>query len=273
MAQATALIGRTDARVLLQHVLGVERAHIAAHGEDAIDAGQLARYHALVSRRVAGEPVAYLTGWREFYGLAFQVTPAVLIPRPETELLVELALNKLRAAAAPRVLDLGTGSGAIAVAIAHALPDARVCAADCSSAALVLAQSNAARLLGADAARVAFVQSDWFAQLPQQRFDLIVSNPPYVAAGDAHLSQGDLRFEPQLALVGGEDGMRDIRRIVEDASQFLQPGGWLTFEHGYDQAVRAARLLQQAGFVQIETQRDLAGHDRVALGRFMQNSE
>jgi release factor glutamine methyltransferase len=215
-----------------------------------------------VERRAAGEPIAYLTGNCEFYGLEFRVTPAVLIPRPETELLVDLALERLPVEGRARVLDLGTGSGCIAVSLGRQRPRMEVWAADAVPAALEVARDNALRL----GATVRFVRSDWLADLAGERFDLILSNPPYVAAGDPHLSRGDLRFEPASALVAGEDGLNDIRRIVAAAPAHLAPGGWLLFEHGYDQAQRCRALLTAAGFGQVTSWRDLAGIERVSGG-------
>jgi len=262
-ALAASALDATDARVLLRHALGVDAVYLIAHAGDAMNAAQHERFIALVARRRAGEPVAYITGTREFYRLEFAVTPAVLIPRPETELLVEWALQRFAPEAQSRVLDLGTGSGCIAISIAHERPRADVCAVDCSEAALEVARSNAQRhRLG----NVTFLHSDWFAALGTQRFDCIVSNPPYIAAGDAHLAQGDLRFEPARALASGTDGLDAIRLIVAQAPQYLQAGGWIAFEHGYDQAARCRQLLQEAGFTQVFSQRDLAGIERISGG-------
>ncbi len=249
-----------DARVLMRAVLGVKDVFLIAHGDEALDARHEAQFRALAARRLAGEPVAYLVGEREFFGHVFKVIPAVLIPRPETELLVELALERKPR----RLLDLGTGSGCIAISIALALPDASVTALDRSDAALAVARANATRL---DARNVEFKQSDWYAAMHGQRFDVIVSNPPYVAAGDAHLSQGDLRFEPAPALASGEDGLADIRVIVAGARAHLAPGGELLFEHGYDQAARCRALLSQAEIIDVQSWRDLAGIERVSGGR------
>ena len=218
---------------------------------------------ALLERRLGGEPIAYLLGEREFYGLTFKVSPATLIPRPETELLVELALQRIPQLGARRVLDLGTGSGAIALSIAHARPNAEVVAVDASAAALEVAQFNTQQLaLG----NVRLLQSDWYAALHGERFDMIVSNPPYIAAGDAHLAQGDVRFEPSSALVSGTDGLDDIRRICAQAKAHLKSKGWLLFEHGYDQAAPVRALLRQAGFAEVFSARDLAGIERVSGG-------
>ena len=221
-----------ETRILLGHALGLSRVQLITRADQLLNAADAARLDALFARRLAGEPIAYLTGEREFYGLGFRVTPAVLIPRPDTELLVELACARL-----PRngsVLDMGTGSGAIAVAIAHARPDAQVSALDASAAALEVARGNAAR----NGVAVEFLQSDWYAalSLSPRRFDMIVSNPPYIVAGDSHLSEGDLRFEPVDALTDHADGLSALRAIVAGAPAFLAPGGWLLLEHGYDQA-------------------------------------
>ena len=216
-----------------------------------------------VRRRRAGEPVAYITGEREFFSLAFRVTPAVLIPRPETELLVEAALASIPADAPARVLDLATGSGCVAVAIANERPGAQVTATDVSREALAVARENAKR----HGTRIDLVESDWFAALAGRRFDLIVANPPYVAEDDPHLAAGDLRFEPRAALVAGPKGLDCIETIVEQAIHHLRAGGRLLFEHGYDQAPCARALLAAAGYGDIVTRRDLAGIERVSGGR------
>lgn len=264
-ANMDAAEARRDAQVLLGFALGVTRAWLSAHADDAAIPEAAGSFRELVRRRRAGEPVAYLLGRREFYGLDFRVTPDVLIPRPDTEVLVEAALEKLPKAEPREVLDLGTGSGCIAIAIAHERPLARVIAVDRSAAALAIAGENA-RL---NRAGVEFLESDWFGALAGRRFDLIVANPPYVAAGDAHLEQGDLRFEPQTALAAGPDGLADIRRIVAHAPSHLRPGGWLLFEHGYDQAEACRNLLLNAGFSGLVFHADLAGVPRVAGGRLL----
>jgi release factor glutamine methyltransferase len=251
-----------EAEVLAAHALGITRARLLADAARPLGPEASRRVERLFLRRRAGEPVAYLTGEREFYGLAFRVTPDVLIPRPETELLVELALARLPNRAG-RVLDLGTGSGAIAVALAHAAPDAELVATDASAAALEVARENARRY----GASIRFTRGDWFAGLAGERFDVIVSNPPYVARGDAHLQEGDLRFEPEEALVGGADGLEAIRAIVAGAAAHLVPGGWLLFEHGYDQAERCKSLLAMYGYQEIASWPDLAGVVRVSGGR------
>ena len=254
---------RLEAELLLCSVLGCERVRLIARAEEAVDSSRARSAHARFARRRAGEPVSYITGWREFYGLALRVAPEVLIPRPETERLVELALERLPAPA--RVLELGTGSGAIAIALATERPGLGIVATDVSEAALALARRNA-RDHGVE---IAFVLSDWFDALGPGRFDLIVANPPYVAAGDPHLERGDVRFEPRLALVGGEDGLDCIRRIVADARSRLQTGGWLLLEHGYDQKDRCVELLLELGYADVGDFQDLAGWPRVCTGRWL----
>ena len=254
---------RIEVQCLLQAVLQVNRAWLLTHPEQLLDANQHARYMALLERRLNGEPIAYLLGEREFFGLVFKVTPATLIPRPETELLVELALQHIPQQGTCRVLDLGTGSGAIALSIAHARPDAEVVAVDASAAALEVARFNMQQL---NLGNVRLLHSDWFGALQGERFDVIVSNPPYIAADDAHLGQGDVRFEPPSALISGAHGLDDIRRICAQARAHLRPEGWLLFEHGYDQAVQVRALLQQYGFGEIFSARDLSGIERVSGG-------
>ncbi|TAK69269.1 MAG: peptide chain release factor N(5)-glutamine methyltransferase [Betaproteobacteria bacterium] len=248
--------------MLLERVLGKTRAWLIAHAEDAAGAEAEQAFAVLAERRRQGEPIAYILGEREFYGLEFRVTPAVLIPRPETELLVELALERIPENAAMRVLDLGTGSGAIAVALAHARPQANFTAVDLDHAALAVARANAKR----HGASVRFFCDDWFGALSGETFDLIVSNPPYVAAGDPHLAMGDLRFEPQRALAGGEDGLNCIRAIIAEAGAHLSPGAWLLFEHGYDQAEACRALLEAEGYLEVRSWPDLAGIPRVSGG-------
>lgn len=262
----SAVEARIEVQMLLQRVLGVSRAYLAAHAERVLHDAEYAHYQTLLQRRLQGEPMAYILGEREFFGLNFKVTPATLIPRPDTELLVELALQHMQEAGANTVLDLGTGSGAIALAIAHSSPGAQVTATDISSAALAVAAQNAAAL---KIRNVEFIESAWYANLAGRRFAIIVSNPPYINADDAHLSQGDVRFEPMSALVAGSDGLSDIRQIIAGARQHLQPGGWLLLEHGYDQAERVRKLLQQAGYAEVFSARDLAGIERVTGGRLL----
>lgn len=263
---AQAGIARAEAASLLRSVTGLDQAYLIAHADQQLGEAAVKRFFDLARRRRLGEPVAYLTGRREFYGLELEVDPAVLIPRPETELLVDLALERLPPGRSGRVLDLGTGSGAIALALAQQRPELEIIAVDRSPAALAVARRNLRRLLP-ERADVLLVQGDWCDGLAARRFDLIVSNPPYIAAGDPHLSAGDLRFEPAQALLAGEDGLESIRRIVRQAPDILQTGGTLLFEHGYDQAGACRRLLEQAGFAQLFAASDLAGIGRVAGGQ------
>lgn len=257
-----------DAQVVLAHVLAKDRAWLVAHADEPLSREQAAAFFGLAKRRRDGEPVAYLTGVREFWGMPLRVSPAVLIPRPETESLIELALSRLPGDRDLRVLDLGTGSGAIALALAHERPRAKILATDVSTDALAVAQENA-RQLGI--VTVEFARSDWYADLPRAwrdtAFDLIASNPPYVAMHDPHLSEGDVRFEPSSALVSGVDGLAAIRRIVDGARARLAPGGTLVVEHGYDQSERVRALFADAGFADIVTAKDLAGIARVVAGR------
>ncbi len=255
---------RIEVQCLLQQVLNVTRAYFPTHPERRLNKPEQTRYDELLQRRLRGEPIAYLLGEREFFGLSFKVTPATLIPRPETELLVELALQRISKHQLCRVLDLGTGSGAIALAIAHECSNVEVVACDASAAALEVARKNAQ---GLNITHVAFVLSDWFAALTGKRFDIIVANPPYVAADDPHLKQGDVRFEPLSALASGGDGLHDIRHIISHASNHLEPNGWLLLEHGYDQAAQVRELLQQAGYGEVFSALDLAKIERVSGGR------
>jgi release factor glutamine methyltransferase len=259
-----AKIDPIDSRALLRAALGVSNTQLVAHPEQPLTDQQRTRFLAWLERRRAGEPVAYLTGEREFYSLDFKVTPAVLIPRPETELLVELALERIAAGAPRRVLDLATGSGCVSIAIARARPRARVVATEIDRAALEVARENARRH-GAE--NVEFVESDWFGTLGAARFDVIVANPPYLAEGDPHLDEGDLRFEPRRALVAGPSGLECIGPIIARAHAHLVSGGWLLFEHGHDQATRCRELLARIGFEEVASWRDLAGIERVSGGR------
>ena len=263
-ALAKSALAPIDAQVLLAHVLRRDRAWLAAHATDVVERVDADAFARLAARRRDGVPVAYLTGRREFWGLTLAVDPAVLIPRPETETLVECALARLPQDRDVRVLDLGTGSGAIALALAHERPRARIVATDVFEPALAIARDNA-RKLGQHA--IEFVRGAWFDGLPpNERFDAIVSNPPYVAAGDAHLEEGDVRFEPMSALVSGADGLDALRTIIASAGQYLVPGGALVVEHGYDQADAVKALLEDAAFTAIERRRDLCGILRVAAG-------
>lgn len=258
---------RLDAEVLLAHVLEKNRSYLVAWPERELSDEQASNYQALIDRRVTGEPVAHILGRREFWSLDLAVTPDTLIPRPDTERLVELALELIPVDAAWAIADLGTGSGAIALALASERPGCRIVASDASAAALRVAQGNAERL-GLDT--IAFMQGDWCAALGDERFELIVSNPPYIPAADPHLQQGDVRFDPSTALVSGEDGLDDIRLIAAQARHHLHPGGWLLIEHGYDQAQAAVDILQQQGFQVVEDIDDWAGQPRVVRGRLPQ---
>ncbi len=264
LAQARTRIDAADAEILLAHALGQPRSWLFAHGDDAL-AGQVAtRFEALLEHRAAGEPVAYLTGSKGFWTLDLEVTPATLVPRPETELLVEQALLRIPADADWTLADLGTGCGAIALALAKERPQARMIATDLSEDALVVARGNAARN---GISNAEFRAGSWLAPLQGETIDLIASNPPYVADGDPHLSEGDLRFEPSLALSCGSDGLNAIRTIVAGAPALLRSGGWLLFEHGYDQGAAVRSLLTAAGFADVETVRDLELRERVTLAR------
>jgi release factor glutamine methyltransferase len=264
--EAEQRIDALDARVLLCRAIERDPAYLIAHPEATLRISELETYQALVERRAQGEPVAYITGEREFYGRSFQVTPAVLIPRPETELLVDLALERMPADGT-RALDLGTGSGCVAISLASERSQSKILALDQSVEALTVARRNA---VAAHVGNVAFLQSDWFAALRRELFGVIVANPPYVATDDPHLAAGDLRFEPRAALDGGPDGLVAVRRIVVEAKEHLEPGGWLLFEHGHDQGERARLLLHAEGYEEIFTAHDLAGIDRVSAGRLTQ---
>ncbi|MGW8389773.1 peptide chain release factor N(5)-glutamine methyltransferase [Pseudoduganella sp. HUAS MS19] len=259
--QRKPLLDPVDQRILVCHALGIGRTALITQSDRVLNAEEAARVAALLQRRHDGEPVAYIVGQREFFGLAFETTPAVLIPRPDTELLVELALVRLP----PRgkVLDMGTGSGAIAVAIAHSRPDAGVTALDVSQEALAVARRNAQR----NGANVRFLHSDWYAAVEGEQFDLIVSNPPYIADGDRHLSEGDLRFEPSGALTDFADGLSALRTIISGAQAKLAPGSWLLMEHGYDQPAAVRELLLSSGYTEVQSWQDLAGIERVSGGR------
>jgi release factor glutamine methyltransferase len=257
-----------ETRILLEHVLGWRRTELITRDDEELAAESVGRFDALAQRRATGEPIAQLVGTREFFGLAFEVTPDVLIPRPETELLVEIALEQLTGIEAPRVLDLGTGSGAIAVAIAFSRDGAQVWAVDQSAEALAVATRNASRLLGPER-NITLLESDWTSVLdPALRFDVIVSNPPYIAQNDPHLSKGDLRFEPRTALTDEADGLAAIRTIIQTAPFFLATGGSLWLEHGYDQAADVRALLTARGLSDVRSERDLAGIERVSGGFF-----
>jgi release factor glutamine methyltransferase len=256
---------RIEIQCLLQHVLHLQRAYLLAHPEQTLSEAQQCAFDVLLERRLRGEPIAHLLGEREFFGLSLKVTPATLIPRPDTELVVDLALKRISKVQPCRVLDMGTGSGAIALAIAKHKPNVALVAVDASQEALKVAIENARRL---GIANVSFMQSDWFSAFDNQLFDIIVSNPPYIASGDIHLAQGDLRFEPLSALASGVDGLDDIRRIINAAPQHLTENGCLLLEHGYDQADSVCDLLTKRGFVEIFSEKDLAGIERVTRGTF-----
>ena len=253
-----------DAELLLAYVLGVGRARLRSHGEDVPAADAAARFAALIERRAAGEPVAYILGRKDFWTLELSVTPAVLVPRPETELLVERALA-LHPGGEAWVADLGTGSGAIALALASARPGWRIVATDISVAALAVARANAAAL---DLERVEMIHGDWLACLPKRTFHLLLSNPPYVAPADPALHVPELMREPRLALVAAEDGLAALRGIIRAAPDHLEPGGWLLLEHGATQAAAVAGALVARGFAQVRSHRDLAGRERMTEGQW-----
>ncbi|MCB1655685.1 MAG: peptide chain release factor N(5)-glutamine methyltransferase [Pseudomonadales bacterium] len=254
---------RLDAELLLAAALGKSRSYLHTWPEKIVSSESALTFSGYLLRRRAGEPVAYILGQQGFWKLDLEVAPHTLIPRPDTELLVETALDLLPASPA-RVLDLGTGSGAIALALASERPAWHVTAVDRILEAVALAERNRQRL---QLENVHVLTSHWFSALADQRFDLIISNPPYIAAGDVHLAQGDVRFEPESALVAGVDGLDDIREIIQAAPQHLNPGGWLMLEHGYDQADAVRQLLSGAGFAQVESRKDLGTHERITLGR------
>lgn len=255
---------RLDAELLLAAALGKPRSYLRTWPEHEPDAERLAAFSTMLERRCAGEPVAYILGHQGFWSLDLEVAPHTLIPRPDTELLVETALQ-LAPATPLRVLDLGTGTGAIALALASERGGWRVIGVDRIAEAVALAERNRQRL---KLDNVEFRQSSWFGALAGERFGLIVSNPPYIAAEDQHLGEGDVRFEPLSALVAGADGLDDIRQIIGDAPQHLEAGGRLLLEHGYDQAEAVRALLSDAGFLAVESRRDLGGHERISLGRW-----
>ena len=271
LAAAREKLNAAEARQLLGHVLQKPAAWLLAHDDETLTEHQLAHYASLCARRRGGEPIAYLTGAREFYGRTFHVAPGVLIPRPETELLVDLAKSwtESRVGAgqtALRILDLGTGSGCIAISIALECTECELVAIDASEEALAIARTNAEQL----GATVRIFCSDWFSMLADERFDLIVSNPPYIASGDAHLALGDLVHEPPTALSSGPDGLDAIRTIIATAPHFLRPAGSLWLEHGYDQAEAVRQLFQAAGYTDIRQHTDIAGIVRVSGGTLSQ---
>lgn len=265
LKHARSRVEAAEAELLLAAALRRPRSWLFAHDDHVPDAAALAQFQDWLARREAGEPVAYLLGRRGFWRFDLQVSPATLIPRPETERLVELALERLPAQAALSLADLGTGSGAIALALAVERPRARVLAVDVSAEALAVARANALELgLG----NVEFRLGDWFAPLQGERFELIASNPPYIEAADPHLQQGDLRFEPAGALASGRDGLDAIRVLAAQAPAHLHAGGWLLIEHGWEQGAAVRALLAAAGFGEVATERDWEQRDRVSLGRW-----
>jgi len=255
---------RLDAELLLAHALGKSRSYLHTWPERELEAEPLERYQAMLVRRQTGEPVAYILGQQGFWSLELEVASHTLIPRPDTELLVETVLALLPATPAS-LLDLGTGTGAIALALASERPAWRLTGVDRVAEAVALAERNRTRLKLANAS---FIASHWFSALAGQRYQLIVSNPPYIASDDRHLAEGDVRFEPSSALVAGADGLDDIRLIIAQAPDYLEAGGWLLLEHGFDQAAAVRELLGARGFSAVESQRDLGGHERISLGRF-----
>ena len=261
LAMETSL-AKLEARVLAAHAWEISPSWLIAHDADALSTPQYQHFTTLLNRRLQGEPIAYITGKREFYGRPFNVNPAVLIPRPETELLVEEVLAEIPLHQSIRILELGTGSGCIAISLALERPDARITATDNSDNALTVAQSNARRL----GAEIEFIKSDWFSALAHRKFDFIVSNPPYVACNDAHLALGDVRYEPLSALAAGPQGLDDLAHIISHAPTFLQHQARIFLEHGYDQAEAVTQLMTRAGFDRIRTVRDLARHERITAG-------
>jgi release factor glutamine methyltransferase len=259
--QAALPLDPLENRILLCHALGLSRVALITQSERTLTAEEAERLAAVVQRRQFGEPIAYIVGHREFFGLDFQVNDSVLIPRPDTEVLVEMALERLPQHG--RLLDMGTGSGAIAVSVAHTRPDASVTALDFSGAALDVARANA----NAHGVQVRFLRSDWFSNLDDERFAVIVSNPPYIAASDEHLGRGDLRFEPNMALTDQSDGLSALRVIIGGAARHLERDGWLLLEHGYDQAAQVRELLEAHGYADVQSWQDLAGIERVSGGR------
>lgn len=263
-AQIDSPTAQLDAELLLAFVLAKPRSYLYTWPDKVVSEAQMADYQALLKRRVAGEPVAYLLGRQGFWTLDLEVAEHTLIPRADTELLVEITLQLANSNTALQVLDLGTGSGALALALASERPQWSITGVDRIQSAVALAQANQQRT---GLSNVQFLHSDWFSALTGQRYDLILSNPPYIADNDPHLQQGDLRFEPLSALVSGPEGLDDLRKIIAQAPTYLTGNGWLLLEHGFQQAAAVRALLQHAGFIEVCSQRDLAGHERVSLGR------
>ena len=256
---------RLEAEILLCEALHCDRSYLHTWPERTLDAEQQAQYQQLIARRVSGEPIAHITGLRDFWDMTLRVTADTLIPRPETELLVELALERSPPDSAWHIADLGTGSGAIALAIARERPRCQLVATDASAAALAVAQDNAGRL---GVGNIEFRHGSWFVPLAGESFALILANPPYVHPEDPHLQRGDLRFEPASALSASPDGLSDLRHIIRVAREHLSPPGWLILEHGYDQGAALRQLLNEAGYQQVETFRDLAQQERTTLGQW-----
>lgn len=261
---------RLDAELLLCKVLDKNRSYLFAWPEKELSTQQQTSFQSLLEQRIQGHPVAYLLGYREFWGMELEVTTATLIPRPDTELIVQLALECIAQQTAPKILDLGTGSGAIALALAKERPDADILALDKSEAALEVAQRNQAKL---GFTNLKLLNSDWFNALAENNsFNLIVSNPPYIAEADPHLSQGDVRFEPRSALSSGVQGLDDLSYLIQTAPNYLAPNGWLLLEHGYDQGLAVTTLLKTTGYTEVACYQDLAGNDRVSLGRYLKQA-
>lgn len=259
---------RLDSELLLAYILQKERTYLYAYEANLLTQEQNARFDQLIAARFQGHPIAYLVGQREFWSLSFKVTEATLIPRPETELLVEQALILLADKPHAKVLDMGTGSGVVALSCGHEQPNWEIDACDCSIAALTVAEENA-KQLGIN--NVRFYQSEWFDRLDKSRqFDAILSNPPYIALNDEHLTKGDLRFEPRLALASGKDGLDAIQILVEAGQSWLKPGGWLCMEHGYEQKEIVQSMLRKYNYKQIDSWYDGQGHARVTAGRRME---
>lgn len=253
-----------DSEVLLAFLLKKNRSYLRAWPDLNLSSEELDTYQQLIEQRKSGQPIAYLTGEREFWSRSFIVSPDVLIPRPDTELLIDIAQQKFTASQAFSILDLGTGSGAIAITLALEFPNASVTAVDSSLKALAIANKNGQRL---NAHKVKFIHSDWFEQVPIQTFDLIVSNPPYICQTDPHLLDGDVRFEPNSALIAMDEGLLDIKNIISNAPEYLKPNGILLFEHGYQQGALVKSLLELPGFKSIEQFQDIQGHTRATLGK------
>jgi len=263
--QASSASARIDAEILLCHVLSCNTAHLAAWPEKNLSLEQTQQFDQLITERESGTPVAYLTGQREFWSLELDVSPATLIPRPETETLIEFVLEQFNQQKNRHVVDLGTGSGAIALAIAHEYSDWKITATDISQDALSVAQKNAAKH---QINNIEFRISHWFDALKDQSFDIIISNPPYVAEADTHLAEGDLRFEPAISLISGKQGMDDIEAITSEAARYLKHNGWLILEHGYDQKKQVLDCFKAAGFKTIMQKSDLLNQPRMTAGRF-----